>query len=174
MIVLGYVKNEFGKTVNWNRKVISWELMRTFDEKHDIIKEVYSCYNSAYKLYDVLYLRVCDKYYYQVGQRGTKIECYLMVFASISNFKENNSNNHNNFKTNCQRCVILPSGFEIRSDARDLKLSTVHFRTRLTNQSMLLYTPDLLGETDQLFQSFADLEKLIAINLKKPHNVASV
>merc|ERR1712087_155495 len=79
---------------------------------------------------------------------------YFVICASITNFAQMPET------PDKRRCVLHPSGFEIVAKGKG---SLVAYRLHLTSESVNIVTADLLGETDELFESMTRISKCIKL-----------
>eukprot|EP01084_Bolivina_argentea_P175223 303492_1 len=144
--------NKKQSDMSWNTKIVQQKKLKVLDKYHYIIHQTYKSFNSPYKFNDFILL-TCLK-------NDIKSKRYHIIFASINNYDINTSNTHTG--NNIKRAVLLPSGFEIRPTKDNVNKSHVSYRAHMTNQSVLTVSADLLGETDELFQSMLRIEQLIS------------
>jgi len=136
--------------MSWNTKIVAQQRQRMIDAQHCVVHQTLKCFNSPYKLRDFV-LFTCLR-------PDEAAKRYLLVFASVSGYEELPESGN----PNVQRAVMLPSGFEIRPTKDNVNKSHVSYRAHLTNESVLTVSADLLGETDELFQSMLRIEQLIS------------
>lgn len=134
--------------MSWNTKIVEQSLNKKLDNFHYIIHQTYKSFNSPYKFSDFILL-TCLK-------SDIKSKRYHLLFSSISNYDDEVSDN------NTSRAVLLPSGFEIRPTKDNINKSHVSYRAHMTNESVLTVSADLLGETNELFESMSRIEQLIS------------
>jgi len=167
-LVLGYIKNKDGMVQGWNRKVIDWKPLVKLDDQHIIYQETYKSFNSPYKFRHFVVLR----YLKPNPEKGI----YKVMFASVSNYESFISERKEEKKieiryeelteTNAdtkdiQKAYILPSGFHIEQDVKNQNQCQLEFIAHLTPESVLILAPDLLGETNELFESVASIGHLV-------------
>ena len=153
-----FVKRTDGTQEGWNRKIVEWRLVQRFDDgNHFVMEETYKSFNSPYKFRDFVVLRCFRENYNNEGR-------HLMVFSSISNYDKIPESKDK------LRTIILPTGFEVKPYGNDKTRSRVSFRAHMTNESILLVSADLLGETDELFQSLARIGDLVTIMKEQQSN----
>ena len=138
--------------MSWNTKIIQQQLHRKLDSSHYIIHQTYKSFNSPYKFSDFVLL-TCLK-------SDIKSKRYHILFSSVTNYDDESKENTDN--DNTKRAVLLPSGFEIRPTNSDVNRSHVSYRAHMTNESVLTVSADLLGETNELFESMSRIEQLIS------------
>jgi len=136
---------------SWNSKVIEQRKLMCCDERHYVIQRTFKNFNSPYKFSDFVLL-MCLRPDDQAGR-------YSIVCSSVSNYEDLPENKN---MMNVQRVTLLPSGFEIRATKDNPMKSHVSYRAHMTNESVLTVSADLLGETDELFSSMMNIEKLIS------------
>lgn len=135
----------------WDKKLIDRKVVTQLDADHFIMHEVYKSFNSPYKFRDFLVMRL-----FREQQLSDDTKKYFVVWSSITNY--------NKMPESAEklRCVLYPSGFEIRPFHSSVaKKSRIVFRLHLTSESVNIVTADLLGETDELFQSMMRISALI-------------
>jgi len=135
---------------SWNKKVVSQRKHRVLDDRHFVVHQIFKKFNSPFKFSDFVLL-ICLR-------PDVKTKRFVIAFASIANYDDLAENNN---AMNAQRATLLPSGFEIRATRDNPERSHVSYRAHMTNESVLTVSADLLGETDELFQSMLGIEKLI-------------
>jgi len=135
----------------WDKKLIDRKVVTQLDGDHFIMHEVYKSFNSPYKFRDFLVLRS-----FREQQLSDDTKKYFVVWSSITNYKKMPESAEK------LRCVLYPSGFEICPYNRGVtKKSRIVFRLHLSSESVNIVTADLLGETDELFQSMVRISALI-------------
>ena len=139
-----------GTQEGWNRKMVDQKVVERLDDTNFVYEETYKSFNSPYKFRDFVVLRCFRKNYKNENR-------HLMVFSSISNYDKIAESKEK------LRTIILPSGFEIKPYENNPNRSHVSFRAHMTSESILLVSADLLGETDELFESLARIEKLTGL-----------
>lgn len=135
----------------WDKKLIDRKVVTQLDADHFIMHEVYKSFNSPYKFRDFLVMRS-----FREQQLSDEPKKYFVVWSSITNY--------NKMPESAEklRCVLYPSGFEIRPYHSGVaKKSRIVYRLHLTSESVNIVTADLLGETDELFQSMMRISALI-------------
>lgn len=135
---------------SWNSKVIEQRKHQQLDAQHFVVHQTFKSFNSPYKFSDFVLL-TCLKPDHDARR-------YSIVFSSVSNYDDLPENINT---MNVQRATLLPSGFEIRAIKDSKGKSHVSYRAHMTNESVLTVSADLLGETDELFQSMLSIERLI-------------
>jgi len=135
--------------MSWNTKIVAQRRERVIDDRHCVMHQTLKCFNSPYKLRDFVLLNCV--------RPDVAAKRYLLVWASVTDYEELPESSN----VNVQRAVMLPSGFEIRPQKDNVHKSHVSYRAHMTNESVLTVSADLLGETDELFQSMLRIEQLI-------------
>jgi hypothetical protein len=144
---------EYQMASKWNTKIIEQKIAEQLDEQHLIVHSTYKSFNSPYKFRDFVTLDClrCEQ----------EVERYFLLYASICNY-----DNLPEFKGR-DRTVVLPSGFDIRPTQQNANRSHVSYRSIMTAGSISLVSADLLLESDELFQSILNIDRLITENKQK-------
>lgn len=138
-------------TNGWDKKLIDRRTVTKLDNDNFIMHEVYKSFNSPYKFRDFVVLRHFRKQ--KLNDNGN--ERYFIICSSVSNYHKMPES------ADKLRCIIYPSGFEIRPYNNLSKKSLVSYRLHLTSESVNIITADLLGECDELFQSMLRIYSLV-------------
>jgi len=153
-----------GNTENWNCKMIESKIEAKLDENHIITHETYKSLNSPYKFRDFVLLKCFVVDNSNNNKNSNNANRYCIVFSSISNYEPLPE------VKDKIRCILLPSGFEIKKYNNDNNQCQISYNCHMTSESILLFTPDLLGETDELFQSLIRIEELVSIYKQQMKN----
>eukprot|EP00488_Nonionellina_sp_1-RS-2012_P000207 TRINITY_DN105_c0_g2_i1.p1 TRINITY_DN105_c0_g2~~TRINITY_DN105_c0_g2_i1.p1 ORF type:complete len:271 (+),score=75.09 TRINITY_DN105_c0_g2_i1:142-954(+) len=148
---MSYVDIDNKNSNGWDKKLIDRKIVSKLDDDHYIMHEIYKSFNSPYKI-----SRFCSFEIVRKEQLLDNHKRYLIVWASITNFKKIPET------TDKLRCILYPSGFEIRPCHNTKKKSYVSLRLHFTSESVNIVTADLLGECDELFQSMIRISKLLS------------
>jgi len=130
---------------DWNPKVVKHEVVKDVDERHNLIYQVYSKpFYSAdpHKERDFCLLQ---------SLRGEPGVCWLL-YTSVD---------HRDFPEpkECIRTISKPCGWKISESKNSRgKKTDVVFAASLTGETILLLSPDLLGDSDHLVQLFAHIK----------------
>merc|ERR1712087_10396 len=117
---------------------------------------VYKSFNSPYKFRDFVLLRI-----FKEVELGNNCKQYFILCSSLSNYDKVPET------TDKMRCIIYPSGFEIRAYSNISRRSFIEHRLHFTSESVNIVTADLLGECDELFQSMTRISSLITSQKQK-------
>lgn len=140
------INKNMANSNGWDKKLIDRRIVKKLDNDNFIMHEVYKSFNSPYKFRDFVVLRTFKK---------KENERYFIICSSISNYNKVPET------TDRLRCILYPSGFEIRPYNNFTKKSHVSYRLHLTSESVNIITADLLGECDELFLSMLRIHSLI-------------
>jgi len=144
--------------IGWHKKLIDRQIVSKLDEHNYIMYEVYKSFNSPYKFRDFVVLRS-----FKTQQLNEHSKRYFIVCSSIGNYNKMQESKDK------LRCVMFPSGFEIRpyNNLTAKTKSQVSYRLHLTSESVNIVTADLLGECDELFESMVRISSLVTVFKRK-------
>ena len=141
----------------WNKKLIDTKVIKRLDDDNFIMHEVFKSFNSPYKFRDFVILRTFKVQ--RLGKGSNKQ--YFILSSSLSNYDKVPET------ADKLRCIIYPSGFEIKPYNNISKRSQVEQRMHFTSESVNIVTADLLGECDEMFQSLTRISSLITSQKQK-------
>lgn len=122
-----------------SKKMTKVEKITDLDNYSSILRMVFKHYSSPYKHYDLCTL---------VGGVSKPDGTYRVGTLSIDHHNAPESKD-------MSRVILLPSGWHIKPLGPEK--CHVQFFAQMTNESVLIVSPDLLGETDDLMQSLIGL-----------------
>lgn len=130
---------------DWNPKVVKHEVIKVVDERHNLVYQVFS------------------KPFYSADPHKERDFCVLQSLREESGvyWLLYTSVDHRDFPEpkECIRTISKPCGWKISpSKNSNGKKSDVVFAACLTGETILLLSPDLLGESDHLVQFFANVK----------------
>jgi len=147
------------RTKDWNVKHHRSQLVHSISSKLDLIHEVFKGFSSPYKYRDFALLRTWD----ELPNGGRVIAHRSIMTQKIPEQKD------------LRRAVLLPTGYLLeplaaRESSQETKddvdppppeVTEITFIAQMTRESVLLVTPDLLGETTELIDSMKNINKVL-------------
>ncbi|GAB5368270.1 hypothetical protein AAMO2058_001304700 [Amorphochlora amoebiformis] len=146
---------DVNRTGEWNVKFHKAKVIQRINDRTDLIHEVYKSFSSPYKYRDFALIRTWN----ELPGGGSVIAYRSVIHPRCPEQK------------GLRRAVLLPSGYVVqplgnRKGSADSKesipqCSEVTFVAQFTRESVLVVTPDLLGETSELIDSLKNINTVL-------------
>eukprot|EP00475_Leptophrys_vorax_P042443 TRINITY_DN8001_c0_g1_i1.p2 TRINITY_DN8001_c0_g1~~TRINITY_DN8001_c0_g1_i1.p2 ORF type:complete len:236 (+),score=58.35 TRINITY_DN8001_c0_g1_i1:658-1365(+) len=146
------------KKKDWDVKFHKGRVVKQISDNIDIVHESYKSFNSPYKYRDFCLLRSWRK----EADGGYVVMTRSVQHPDVPEQKDS-------VRASMQASGFLLTPVTSHESSGPLSVTLLLWIAQLDREGILIFTPDLLNETNELFQSFQNFRKVVSADAQLAH-----